>query len=240
MAASVESSVSTTSLTSGTTFSSSSYTIAGANRVLYVLVGSGAGTPVAPSSVKWGGSGGTSMTQIGTTIDISIYGKISVWRLIAPTATTSTIYVTWGSSQDEKWLIGVNVQDADQTTPNNTVAQATGTSTTPSVNATSTSGQLVLDFMSWMDLGNNSRTVTVGASQTSIKEVEGATLGYEGAGSSYETATGASTTMSWTISGAVDNTGIYAFSINDASGSPTTSRPLLITQASRIARLISF
>lgn len=217
MASSVESSFKSSSLVSGSTYTTASYTIAGSNRVLYVLVGSGAGTPVDPSSVKWGGSGGTSLTQIGTTIDMGAVVKISLWRLIAPASGANTIYVSWGSSQDERWVLAVNVQDTDQATPNNTVAQATGTTTAVTVNASSTSGQLVLDFMSWVDLGNNARTVTVGAGQTSLQEIEGATLGYEGAGTSWETAAGASTTMSWTISGSIDNTGIYAFSLNDAS-----------------------
>ena len=218
MAATVVDSVAVGAADNIATLETGSLTVSGSNRVLWVHVGSGAGTPVDPTSVKWGGSGGTSLTQISTTLDVGSNEKISVWRLISPAATSSTVYVTWPSAQDERWIIAVAVQDADQTTPNGTVATATGTSNTPSVAATSTSGQLVLDFVSFLDTGSD--TLTVGAGQTQLENIAGGAFSsFEGSASSTETASGSSTTMSWTISDvSVNGWGIFAFAINDASG----------------------
>jgi hypothetical protein len=228
MAALVDNSVKASDNTGGgatTTLETASFAVAGSNRVLYVLAGSGAGTPVDPSAVKWGGSGGTSLTQIGTTLNVGANVKISLWRLIAPAATSSTIHVTWGSGQDERWIIGVSTKDTDQTTPNGTLASATGSGTGPTVAATTTSGNLVLDFMSWLDGGGSSFTVTDDVPD-SLQEIEGATLQYEGAGASRETAAGASTTTSWTISGGAGNDwGIFAFQVNEGTA-PAVSDPV--------------
>lgn len=202
-----------TSLTTGTFALGSG----ASNTVLYALVGCGAGSPVDPSSVTWNGGGGESLTQIGTTINVGSYEKISVWRKIAPTAATNSITASFGSSVDEVWIIGVSVKDADQTTPNGTVAQNSGTTTTPSATAATVSGDLVLSFMSWLDLSGSSRTCT--ASDTSIQEIEGGANGmvYEGAGSSYGTASGATKAMNWTLSGSVTRWGEFAFAINAAA-----------------------
>lgn len=201
------------------TLESDSFTVGGANRVLYAFVSSGAGSPVAPTSVKWGGSGGTALTQLSTTLTVSSFGRLSLWRLIAPAATSSTIYADWGGNQDERFIIGVAVEDADQSTPNGTVATATGTNLTPSVAAASVSGDLVLDGVFFLDTAGGAKTLLAGAGQTSLQEIEGADTGYEGTGASRETASGASTTMSWTINSApIDEWGIFAFAVNAATG----------------------
>lgn len=228
MAAAFESSAKNSSLVPSTTISSASFTLAGTNKVLYVLAGASSGSPITPSAVKWGGSGGVSLTQVGSSLSLGAFTNISIWRLINPTSQTSTVHVTWGAAQDETWVIAANFQGVDQTTPNGTVATSTGAvSAAITVNATSTAGQLVVDFQSWLDLGNNGRTATVGAGQTSIEEIEGPTLGYEGAGASYETAAGTSTTMSWALSGTVDNWGTFAFALNDAGGGGGGSASLI-------------
>lgn len=225
MAATVVDSVGTGSADNTASLTSGSLTVSGSNRVLYALVGSGATTPTDPTAVKWGGSGGTSMTQIGTTLTLGSNVKMSLWRLIAPTAQSSTVYASWAGNQNERWIIGVAVQDADQTTPNNTLAQTSGSGAGAgaTVNATSVSGDLVLDFVSFLDLGGNSLTLTAGAGQTELEDLASGVIGpYEGAGASSETASGTSTTMSWTISGTGDrNWGIFALAINAPSG-PTS------------------
>jgi len=202
----------------GTSLESASFTVSGENRVLYVMAGSGASSPVTANSVEWGGSGGTSLTQISTTLNMQAdYGRMTLWRLIAPTAQTSTVYVTWGSSQDERWIIAFAIENCDQSTPNNTIATATGTNAAPTVNAISSANDLVLDFMSWLELDGDSYTCTIGANQVQSANLGGGAFNpNEGAGASHETATGASTTMSWTISGTgyQQGWGIYAFSLN--------------------------
>ncbi|WP_395707568.1 hypothetical protein [Casimicrobium huifangae] len=208
-----------------TTLESASFAVGGSNRVLYVFVATGAGTPVDPSAVKWGGSGGVSLSQIGTTIDHHANGKFSLWRLIAPAAQTATVHVTWPSAQDERYFIAYSAKDADQTTPNNTVAQASGSSNTPSVAATSVSGDLVICGATFLDTGGTSETLST--TDTSRQEIEGADLVYEGMGVSEKTATGTSTTMSWTISDA-DPWGIFALAINGAAAGGYTPRATLL------------
>lgn len=202
-----------------TNLSTASFTIGGANRVLYVWTASGAGSPVGATAVKWGGSGGADLTQLGSTLTVGSFGRLSLWRLIAPTAQSSTVYVDWGTNQDETFIIAVSVEDADQTTPNNTVASGTGTNLTPSAAATSVSGDLVLDGFFYMDGGADQETFTEGAGQTVIETIREATTPYEGAGSSQETASGVSTTMSWTINSGsgIDTWGIFAFAVNEAA-----------------------
>lgn len=208
-----------------TTLESASFAVGGSNRVLYVFVATGAGTPVAPSAVKWGGSGGVSLSQIGTTIDHHANGKFSLWRLIAPAAQTATVHVTWPSAQDERYFIAYAAKDADQTTPNNTVAQASGSSNTPSVAATSVAGDLVICGATFLDTGGTSETLST--TDTSRQEIEGADLVFEGMGVSEKTATGTSTTMSWTISDP-DPWGIFALAINGAAAGGYTPRATLL------------
>jgi hypothetical protein len=169
------------------------------------------------------------MTQIGTTIDVGANVKMTLWRLIAPNAVSSTIHATWAGNQDERWIIGVAVQDADQGTPNGTVAQATGSTLSPTVNATSVSGDLVLDFMSWLDIGGDSGTCAVGASQFEMQNLGAAEISaYEGAGASRETASGVSTTMSWTVSDAAAiDWGTFALAVNEAAAGAASTLPLV-------------
>src|SRR5690348_8551656 len=116
MAALIDNSIKEFKTDNLSTLETASFAVAGSNRVLYVFVATGAGSPTAPTAVKWGGSGGTSLTQIGTTLTVSAFGRFTVWRLIAPTAQTSTVHVTWSGNQDERLMIAVSVKDADQTT----------------------------------------------------------------------------------------------------------------------------
>lgn len=213
MAALVDNSTKIANTTASTALETGAWTIAGSNRVLYVLVCSGAGAPVNPTACKWGGSGGTSLTQLGATLDIGGNWKASLWRLIAPTAQSSTVYAEWGSSQDERWLFCVSVKDVDQTTPNNTVAPATGASTTISAAATSVSGDLVLDFFA---VGEQNPTLTADGSQTELQSLEsGSGFPWCNGGTSYKSASSASTTMQWTQLAAA-SFGMFALAVNAA------------------------
>lgn len=219
-----------------TTLSTGSFTVSGSNRYLLACTGTGAGTPVAPSAVKWGGSGGTSMTQKGSTLDVGSFGKWSCWDLVAPTAQTSTVHVTWGSAQDERWVCAMSFTGVDQSTPTRTVASATGTggvpTFTPTVNATSVSGDLVVDAMAFLNSNSDSATVAPNGSQTSRQEVEGADLVYEGMGCSTLTASGVSTTMAWTVSGTTGGTqnwGTFAMALIDAtSATRSHAMPMIL------------
>jgi hypothetical protein len=227
MAAVVNNSAKKSSAVSATSLTTDAFAVGGANRVLYVMVGSGANTPVAANGVKWGGSGGTALTQIGTSKEFAEYGYQTLWRLIAPTAQTSSVYATWPSAQDERWIIAVAVEDANQTTPNNTVAEIGVVSdTAPTVNATSVSGDLVLDFASILHTGESSPYITEGASQTALQKFgAGVIATTEDAGASWETAIGISTTMSWSKSGGITGSCIHALAVNAAASGGATAIP---------------
>lgn len=180
---------------------SPSWTLTGSNLYVHAGVLSGANTPVDPSAVKVGGSGGTAMTQKGATQNVGANVKVSAWGLANAPAGSTTSYVSWASNQDETALVAASYAGVDTSTPNRTVATATGSNATPSVAATSVSGDLVVDVAGFLDGNGAALTLTVGASQTSHGEVEGANLTFEGLGTSHEAATTTSTTMSWTISG---------------------------------------
>lgn len=200
-----------------TVLESGSYTIAGDNRVLYVAVCSGANTPTNPTGVKWGGSGGTALTQLGSTIDVGSNWKISLWRLIAPTATSSTVYATWGASNDERWMFFISVKDADQTTPNGTVATNTGTDQTPDCNVSGTSGDLLIDFAMVGD-----QTSSWSTAHTKLQELTGSTNWINGACGN-ATATGASTALSWTLGYAGSSWSIFGLAINEAAAGVTVT-----------------
>ena len=224
MAALINNSTKASSVAIVSTLSSPSFAVGGNNRVLYVGVLSGAGSPVDPSGVKWGGSGGVALTQVGTTLSVGSFWKFSLWRLIAPTAQTSTVYVSWASTQEEVLLIAVATEDTDQTTPNNTVASGIfNNSVTPSKTATSVSGDLVLDFCAIAEEDGVSATISATAGQASLQEIEGSTTVYETFGASTKTASGTTTTMGWTGTAATTHAynGQFAFALNGAAASPT-------------------
>lgn len=207
--------------TPATSFSTAAAAVAGTNRVLFAWILTGATTVLDPSTVKWNTT--ESLTQLGTTINLGANVKISLWRLINPTAGSFALDVTWAGTQEEIGVIWVSTKDTDQVTPNGTVATATGSTSAPTVNASSAAGELVLDGAGFSDNGANNITLTVDASQTSNQEIDGADLGFEGLGSSRETAAGASTTMSWTMSAtAAFGWGIFAFQVNGAAAGGET------------------
>lgn len=230
MAVTINNSVAIGGAGGGTSLETASFALGGTDRVLYVLAGSGAGSVVAPSAVRWGGAAGTMLTQISTSLQFSTYGIMEIWRLIAPAAQTATVYASWPSSQDERWLIGVALEGAHQTTPNPTPDEDSGTGYFPSLDVAATAGDFVLGFLSGLDQGGSSPTVT--SSQTSIQELEaGAISAYEVAAASYTTAAGNPETMDWSMSNGF-SWGAIGFPVAESAGGGGGSvLPLMIAGA---------
>ena len=228
MAASVTDQVGIGNNSASTTLETGTLTPTGSNKVLYVLVGTGASSPGDPTAVKYastGGSGGESLTLLDSVRVVGTFVKTSVWKLVGPSASSGTIHATFAASNDERWIIAVAVQDADGT--ENTIAYATASSSTaPTVNATSVSGDLVLGFLSVLDGSGGNPQLTAG--QTSVYELESSTAGtggignFESAGIEQDTASGTSTTISWTLSDLSD-WGLHAFAVNGATGGGATT-----------------
>jgi len=224
-----DNSVKVSSASNVASLTSASWTIAGSNRYLVASANSAAGTTVDPTSVKWGGSGGTDLSKRGASLTYnSAIRRMSCWTLLAPTAQSSTLYCLWPSNQDNTCLMGVSAADVDQSTPTGTIASATGATSTPTVNATTVADDFVVDMVgAWSD--GNDPQLTVGAGQTSRQEEEGASFVDDAWGMSTEVATGTSTTMSWTTGGVGQEWGIYAVPLKpvSATGRPPLQRPTL-------------
>ena len=169
-----------------------SHTTSGANRALIVGVSFWNGSTQSISGVTYAG---TAMTNVGGATDLS-NDRAQQWALSNPTTGANNVVVSFSAAVDA--VCGaVSFTGAHQTTASltGTQATATGTSTAPSVNVTSATGEIVIDT-----LAQFAQTDTVGAGQT---QRWNATFGSEdGAGS---TEAGAATvTMSWTLGASAD------------------------------------
>ena len=194
------------SLSSGaSSITSASWAIAGSDRILIASAYSGAGTPAQATGMKWGGSGGVALTEIGTGVTANTYFTGSAWKLIAPAAASQTLYGSWGSTQDELAIGGISLTGADQTTGVRTGGSASAAaqawSPTATVNVTTVADDVVVDSVSGNSTGNSYLTIAVGAGQTSRQEIDLVSATNWGWGMSTEVATGTSVTMSWTING---------------------------------------
>ena len=221
MAASVTDSITAYHTSAGASLETGTLTPTGSNKVIYAIVGVGAGTPDDPSDVRYastGGSGGETMTLIDTTRSLSGFVKANIWRLASPSASSGTIWANT-HSDDEASIIAIALDGAAGT---ETVTYAAGTSTALSVSATSTSGDLVLSLGGSSLPSDTDATLTSG--DTSIVDVDGTTgPGYQIWGAGYEIAAGSSTTLSFTASTSGD-WGIFGINVDSGGGgSPTTT-----------------
>lgn len=198
MALAYDNGVTVSSASNVSSLTSASWTISGSNTYLAAQIGSGAGTPVAPNACKWGGSGGTALTQVGSTQTFNTYFKHSVWELVGATAQSSTMYCSWPSNQDETALLAVSYTGVDQTTPKGTVAtNQAETSASPTVTVTSVSGDVVVGFCYFAN--SNGGVTSLTSSQTERKKIVTiGGLGYEALSIADTTASGTSTVMTWT------------------------------------------
>ena len=173
-------------------------TCSGSNVCVIGVAGWGAGTPPAFSALKWGGVGGTTMTQIGSTVSGGDNSRLAMAHL-EPSAGDATIYCLLTGSTDEFGLAGSTWSGVDGTTPIGTPQSAggydldAGTVTTP--NISSATGETVVDGAYTSASGG---TITKDAGQTLLSETEGIG-GYGSVGTSYK-AGAATVTMSWAYS----------------------------------------
>ena len=200
MAIAFDAAISTSSAANVASLTTGAMTISGSNRIVVGGACSGAGTPVNPTAVKWGGSSGTDLTQRGATLNIGSFGKAGQWSLVAPATGSATGYVSWGSNQDETAVGFTSYTDVDQTTPHGTQATNTGTTDKlPTVDVTSAVGELVTDVCWHVNQAGDTTGITAGAGQTSRVEID------QVGGSSFESlimseeAGAATVTMSHTI-----------------------------------------
>ncbi|MCO5213704.1 MAG: hypothetical protein M9936_28730 [Caldilinea sp.] len=216
MAVAYQTGVATKSAANVATLTSASMTVSGSNTYLLALVVSGAGSPVDPVSCKWGGSGGTAMTKVGTTLTFGTYWKATLYELVAPAAGANTLYVDYGTNQDETGVIGVLYTGVDQTTPRGTVGTGFNNNSHPmSATCTTVSGDTVVGAVFiGTNLAGFSDSQTVRQSWAEIAP------GYELASVGDKTASGTSTTVNWNTTYTCP-WGAFAVPLKEAAGGTT-------------------
>lgn len=187
-----------------------------------VLTADGAGG-VVPSGVTVDGA---AMSLIGSITDgggghfaASQWGKAGV-----TTSGSRTIVVTWPGSAAQAAgcdMVARSIIGADQTTPFNTGGTgANAANSTPSVTCNSTSGQLVVGGVITF-----STSITSGGNDF-VDNNLGA-LGFTSAAGDHSTASGSTTSFTWTETGVQGNGwAAVAVSVNDAAaGTPPPGQP---------------
>ena len=92
------------------------------------------------SSVTWGAQTMTAIGSLaGTTATAYLYG------LIAPTAGTQTLTVTWTGGTATGNIFAVSYKNINQTTPTYGFASASGTSAAPAISVSSSPGDVCVD-----------------------------------------------------------------------------------------------
>lgn len=234
-------------VSTASSITSGAMTIAGSNRFCVVNASGSAGTPSAPTAIKIGGSGGTDCSLDSNNNTFGTYGFIGVGTLVAPPTGSQTAYASWGATQDEIGIAAVNYTDVNQATPKGTTqtgsGTGTGTTVTATVNVSTTAGDVVVDCVAGYHEAANTATIVAGANQTSREEEESID-GFTAMGMSDETASGATTTMSWDFTFGSSNNYAWAtraFVINPASGGGDANARLIggdLLQANQFGRLV--
>jgi hypothetical protein len=168
----------------------------GSNRVLVVGAGGYYYGSASSKDVTGVTYNSQALTQFGTQSEINSGNNnfvSSLWFLANPsTGSSYNVVITWSGSADAPQGTAVAFSGVNQTTPfRGSIAKATGTSTTPSVNVSSASGDIVIDFVTATSAGGN---IAPGANQIQQYETADSSLS-----SAASTEAGAATvTMSWT------------------------------------------
>jgi hypothetical protein len=221
----------TTSASSTNSFSWSHTTASQSNRVLFVLcrlASSSSATTI--TGITYNSVALTKITSAGTsTPDDNV--RVEAWKLVAPTTGTNTVAVTLDTSSGSFRCGSETWYGVDQTTTNRTAVTATsGTDLHPTastVDATSVSGDIVLDVIGWRYDGQG--TVTIGGGQTE-RFVTDSTL----VDGSSESASGVSTTMSWSwVNADWTSSSQIAFAVIPVAASSIAPMTLLIERKRR-------
>lgn len=184
---------------SGTVSSISvSHTASGSDRYASIALSVWSDSTLAAT---YGGVSATSVRKV--TQDAANSRRVlNMFGLVAPATGAQTVEGTLSAATFDVALTVVTYTDVDQTTPRGTDVGASNPdgspSTTPSVDAASASGELVVDAVRTF---NSTTTITVGAGQTSRVEREAFSGNGPSVGASDEPGA-ASVTMSWTADAA--------------------------------------
>jgi MYXO-CTERM domain-containing protein len=176
----------------GTSFSFSHTVGTGPSRLLIVAVIDG-NRNTSVTSLTFGGA---ALTRIDRTQGTGVAAEL--WRLVAPASGTQTIVVNMSSNQDRPIATAISYTGVDQTAPVGMAAGAGGSGTAVSISVPSAPGDHVMDAGSaWVT--RNPPNATAGPGQTQrwslSNGVDTRVMGSD------KLATGATTTMAWTVTG---------------------------------------
>lgn len=193
----------------GVTSLSQSHTAAGSDRCIIIGVHAEGGVSI--SSIAYG-------AQTPTLIGAHSNGETRLYRLVAPSTGSQTVAVNFSGSSSRCAMGILSYTGVDQTTPVGSMVEGTTTTDTVSVDATSATGQLVVDFAIFAEA-----TIAVGPDQTARIDLDDFSSVFRSLGMSDQA--GASTvTMSWTTGSATDGA-ILAVPLIAAAGSAGGQAP---------------
>lgn len=164
----------------------------GSNRGLVVLVA----IETASRTVSGITYNGVSLSNIGVDGHSGFSSlRMEAWKLAAPATGTNNVVISIAGGTARFSGAIYSASNVDQTdVVNGTITSAEGApGSNPSMNVNTVAGELVVDLVS-----EDAGTATAGAGQTQAVDNTGMSLAFTH--SSHETASGATTTMSWTTS----------------------------------------
>ena len=179
-----------------------SYTIAsGSQRVLFVGISSVVplGTPTTNPTVKFGNQDMSFVEDRAIRFSDGRAVTSEIWQLTAPLVSTANITIVYPISQTGITAGATNWTGVDQANPVRSAAEASGTSTTPSVAVTSQTNDVVLDNVAVDEAG--AATSAAGSGQT---ERYDDASGTDIAGVGSTEAGASSVTMDWTLDASKD------------------------------------
>jgi hypothetical protein len=140
------------------------------NRVVYVYVcGGGTGGVEDVTGVSSNVDG--ALTDIGTATD-SNFLYVSVWRLLNPTAGAHTFTASFGSfTTTDAVAFAISLYNVNQTTPNDTLVTASGSSTGPTASGSLVTGDMAVGAL--MSDDNAGIAVTTGTQQREVENIGG-------------------------------------------------------------------
>ncbi|MCL6096364.1 MAG: site-specific integrase [Patescibacteria group bacterium] len=193
------------------------HTVSGSNTLLVVSVALGGTITGRTVSVTYNGtsmnSAGSQASNNGTT------GRVELFYLVNPTSGTHSVAVTLtGASSNDMEAGSISFNGVSQTSPLTNIVTNFGSSITPTVNVTSSTGSMVVDALV--------AGCTISSSGQTSRWINNQNCNTAGGNGAQSTAAGTgSVTMSYTIS--TDFWGIIGASINPASTSNSGTRSSL-------------
>lgn len=181
----------------------------------YLLLGISHGYPATAGDIETSVTfNSVSMTKIGDSGETSFGRRVTVWALANPTTGSFAFAITEPTGGFKEWVLSaVSMVDANVSTPIGTVVTALGTGATATVDASSASGEMVVDFISaGASTPVDVTAIAVGAGQTQrVNANTGSGAGTNVFGGCSTESGSATTTMSWSItSGGVSDWNIVA------------------------------